>query len=385
MADFDYLIIGAGAAGLLLCQELATHPGLAGRRIAVVDDGSFPIEHRAWGYWTSQHRPIDGIASAAWSRVDVFAQGGSRRLTLDPYRYLLIRGGELEAWVAEASTSGNVTRIHDRIQRIDGQSAAASCVGEIGEYSASLVFDSRPPPHASDGAVRLQFLGWELKTADDAFDPAVATFMDFRLAASGRVQFGYVLPTAPNRALVELAAFATQPLDPTAAGDELESYLRQQLGIEHWDVHRREFGDLRLTVESDWPENEFVVDIGRRGGLLRPSTGYGFDRMARHAKQIAGALAASPTSRDGLPFEPNKRHSYLDRVLLDVVAAHPAVLEPTFDSLFSNNPPTRILRFLDEDSTMRDEAKIVSSMPKTPFVRAAARVRRRTPKRPTRG
>ena len=53
----------------------------------------------------------------------------------------------------------------------------------------------------------MAFLGWEITTDADAFDPTVATFMDFRGRHPGTASFCYVLPTTARRALVEIAAF----------------------------------------------------------------------------------------------------------------------------------------------------------------------------------
>jgi lycopene beta-cyclase len=97
--------------------------------------------------------------------------------------------------------------------------------------------------------------------------------------------------------------------------------------------------------------------------------------MRRHAIQIADALAAGSTAVRDLRFKQNKRHAYLDRVLLDVVTNEPNAIESAFAALFARNPPDRILRFLDGDSSRIEEAKIVASMPKGPFLRAARRVR----------
>jgi len=43
-----------------------------------------------------------------------------------------------------------------------------------------------------------------------------------------------------------------------------------------------------------------------------------------------------------------------------------------FARLFLDNPADRVLRFLDEDSTSGDEARLIASMPKAPYVRAVA-------------
>ena len=371
---FDYLIIGSGAAGLLLCAELLSRARLCRKRIGVVDDGSFPLRGRGWGYWTDQHRTVDELAESEWTTLDVFANGEYRQLNLTPYRYCYVRAEALSDWLRSASEAADVTWIADRIERLQTNTDGAVAVGRRAQYNASFVFDSRPPLGGPDSSIRLHFLGWEVATPTSAFSSDVATFMDFRLGADGRVQFGYVLPQSPTAALVELASFTSGPWDHEQARRDLTAYVSDVLGIPNWSVTRNEFGDLPLIVGPSDTASDRVVAIGRSGGLLRASTGYGFDRMMRHARQIADGLEAGATDASSLRFAESRRQTYLDRVLLDVVAAEPEMIEPTFAALFARNPPTRILRFLDGESSRRDEARIVMSMPKSPFLRAARRV-----------
>ena len=59
-------------------------------------------------------------------------------------------------------------------------------------------------------------------------------------------------------------------------------------------------------------------------------------------------------------------------MLLDVLDRDPGQLEHAFARLFLDNPADRVLRFLDEDSTLGDEVRLIASMPKAPYMRAAA-------------
>lgn len=374
-ADFDYVIVGAGASGLLLCAELLSRPELRNKRIAVVDDGSFASQNRAWGYWSQEHGPVDDLAEREWTVLDVFADDENRRLDLTPYRYRYVRGAAIDEWVRAESHAGHVAWIVDRIEAVRATSDGVIATGRAGEYRASLMFDSRPPHDGPESRVKLYFVGWEIETPAPEFTPDIATFMDFRLCADERVQFGYVLPLSQTRALIELASFSHLPWDREEAEGALRQYLSHVQGVSDWKVLRSECGELPLILDPDGGETDPIIPIGRRGGLLRASTGYGFDRMRRHAIQIADALTAGSTAGRDLRFKQNKRHAYLDRVLLDVVTNEPNAIESAFAALFARNPPDRILRFLDGDSSRIEEAKIVASMPKAPFLRAARRVR----------
>jgi len=109
--------------------------------------------------------------------------------------------------------------------------------------------------------------------------------------------------------------------------------------------------------------------------MLKASTGYAYGRIQRDSAAIARSLA-----EQGHPFAPQitrRRHAYLDAVLLDVLGAEPDRLESTFLRLFGRNPADLVLRFLDEDSSLGQEARLVLTLPPLPFLRAMARRTRR--------
>ncbi len=71
-------------------------------------------------------------------------------------------------------------------------------------------FDSRPKP-VPEGALLQHFLGQMLKTSQPVFDPSIATLMDFRCDQSQGLHFIYLLPTAPDTALIESTLFTDTP------------------------------------------------------------------------------------------------------------------------------------------------------------------------------
>ena len=62
---------------------------------------------------------------------------------------------------------------------------------------------------------------------------------------------------------------------------------------------------------------------------------------------------------------------------IESLEAEPDRLESTFLRLFGRNPADLVLRFLDEDSSLGQEARLVLTLPPLPFLRAMARRTRR--------
>ena len=77
---------------------------------------------------------------------------------------------------------------------------------EAGLLRANHVVDTRTPRRIP--TYGQFFLGREIRTERAVFDPARVQLMQFRPARSQGVDFVYILPFAPDRALVEVTSFA---------------------------------------------------------------------------------------------------------------------------------------------------------------------------------
>jgi lycopene beta-cyclase len=366
----DAVVVGGGASGLALVQRLALD-GWADRQVLLVDDHRHPVSARSWACWSS--RPVSPAPVATWSSLRVHADGRDIPVRLRDYRYHLVRGADLrrvvEAAVARAPgfvvRRGSVEAVRDR-----GDTAEVVVDGSV--VRARWAFDSRPPDPGSSVDVWLSFHGWQVRTGTEAFDPSVSTLMDFRTPQRGEVRFVYVLPTGPREALVELTRFgAPGALDGSA---ELEGYLGSVIRPGSYEVVGEESGVLPLVAPPPRPRGGHVLPIGNRGGMLKASTGYAYARIQRDSAAVTTSLV-----RHGHPFDlpaPSVRHRFLDAALLDVVARDPRSVEPAFARLFSRNSGDMVLRFLDEATSRVQEARLVATLPRAPFLRAAARVRR---------
>lgn len=367
--EYDAVIVGAGLSGLSLASQLAESPW-AHRRILVIDDGQHDVRGRAWAFWTQIPSGLSSAATGTWDAIAVHASGSSRVLPIRPYRYLAISGERLhEALRVRPTATAHVEFVTGGadLVRDEGEHAVVTVDGTT--VNASWAFDSRPVTPAPSGP-RLAFLGWEIETDGDAFDPSVATFMDFRGRNAGEVSFCYVLPTTARHALVEIAMFRWS-LDGPDLAPALTDYLRRVCRLTSWAVTRTEAGSLALTTPPTGIRGGRVVSIGVRGGMLKPSTGFAVERIQRHSAAIAYSL-----HRHGHPHAASARHhrhAWLDRVFLDALQRDPDIIEEVMTRLFSRNRAPAVLRFLDEDSNALQEARLVASLPVSPFLRAALR------------
>jgi lycopene beta-cyclase len=363
--NVDAVIAGGGLSGLSLAAHLATG-GWADRSVLIVDDpGAAPPATR-WGFWSSGPDLLDAAVSRTYRQVRVHAGGIDRVLPLGRYRYRVVHRPDLYRVVRSLVApgyrfvAGRVTRIRDGEVTIDGRTV-----------HADWVFESvtAPPPDTPADA-RLAFTGWEVRCTRPVFDPDTPVLFDFRTPQRGSARFVYVLPDDPYRALVELTAFVPRRARPPTAAERADALAGYLTDAGEYRILRTESAVLPLRSRAPARGSGRVLRIGARGGLVKASTGYAYQRIQRDSAAIAQSLA-----RHGHPFAlPRIRARYrvLDAILLDVLRRDPARLEEAFARLFAANPADRVLRFLDEDTRVPDEARLIASLPPAPYLRALA-------------
>jgi lycopene beta-cyclase len=114
-----------------------------------------------------------------------------------------------------------------------------------------------------------------------------------------------------------------------------------------------------------------VIYIGTRGGLTKPSTGYTFQFIQRDADKIVATLGSDITAIETLPAD--KKFHFYDSVLLNVLATKKHPGDKLFTSMFRNNKIASIFRFLDNESLVHEDLKLISTLPFFPFLKAGFR------------
>jgi lycopene beta-cyclase len=66
-----------------------------------------------------------------------------------------------------------------------------------------------------------------------------------------------------------------------------------------------------------------------------------------------------------------KRFRFYDNTLLHILYYEKLPGHEIFTQLFQKNKPQEVLRFLDNESSLTDELKIISTLPTWPFLKAA--------------
>ncbi|MFJ3159995.1 lycopene cyclase family protein [Streptomyces kanasensis] len=373
------VIVGGGAAGLSLAHWL-TKTGRTPVTVVEPPDGPLRPAERTWCYWDEGPGAFEEAVLASWPLLRIHGRDGGA-LTADPapLRYRMVRSTAFETLVHARLAhhpGARVVRATAHTVRDVPGGAEVRCTAPDGrEFTlrGRYAFDSRPPRRLPPARTTLlqHFRGWFVRTAVPRFDPDVADLMDFRVPQPRHgLAFGYVLPLAPDRALVEYTEFSRAPLGTAAYEAALGHYTREVLGLGALRVETAEQGVIPMT-DGHFPRRAgaAVFRIGTAGGATRPATGYTFATVQRQSRAVARALAEG---RDPVPRSHGRRALAMDAVLLRALDAGRVDGPDFFTGLFRGVPAERLLRFLDGATSPREEFGIGLRTPIGPMLRTAA-------------
>jgi lycopene beta-cyclase len=373
--DADILIVGAGCAGLSLAVHLL-EAGATDLEILLVDRRDVHVRDRTWCYWSGPDHPFQEAVRQSWHRWRVLTRQGDVERASRTVGYRCIPADAFYSLALERIEESPNVRVLRRVSvegfRAIGDGVAA--LTEEGEIKASRAFDSRPPVRGPvpPGEIHwLQhFVGLEVETDGAVFDPSVATLMDFRVMDGDEIRFMYVLPIDERTALVEDTFFGGEPLSEESYVESISRYLADKLGVVGWRELHREKGAIPMTtLLPPRPAAERITNIGVRGGLARPATGYAFLAIQRHSQRLAVFTVRAGVDRPMPRSRPYPRATeFLDRVFLTYLEREPTAAPEMFRRMFQGVAPERMARFMFDGGSLSDRIALMRSLPASPLV-----------------
>ena len=386
--EFDYLIVGGGAAGLSLAYHIAQEPRLADKKVLLIEPEAKAQNDRTWSFWTDEPGIFDSIVAHEWRKIAFRSPSFERVFDLGRYRYKTINGLDYYRFVQQAlADKPNFSVLRGTVEQLDNTPTGVRATTAAGTFTARYGFDSRPPNLAQlkqpqkHRYLLQHFVGWEIETETDVFDPTTVEFMDFRGPQQQQARFMYVLPYSPRKALVEYTLFSETALPKTEYEAAIREYLATTLGLKSYRITAEEVGAIPMT---DHPlparAGRHIINLGTRGGRAKPSTGYAFKRIQQHSMRLVAALAATahpPADAAGDRWQ----FRLFDTLLLDIMQRRGESTRDIFRQLFERNPVARIFRFLDEQTSWADNLRVMNSVSAGPFMRSIGQVMRGRPGR----
>ena len=216
---YDFIIAGAGCAGLSLLTRLIASGKFADKKILLIDKEVKSKNDRTWCFWETEPGFFESIVHDHWEHVWFYGNEFSKLLSLPPYSYKLIRGIDFYNYCASLiRQQTNIDWLQDEVQEIVSNEAETYLVANGQKINAGFIFNSilfqKPVLKKNEYHLLQHFKGWTIETKTPVFNPKEATLMDFGVSQQHGTTFVYVMPFTETKALVEYTLFTGKLLEP---------------------------------------------------------------------------------------------------------------------------------------------------------------------------
>ena len=383
---YDYIIAGAGAAGLSLAIHLIKSGKFSDKQILLVDQSPKTKNDRTWCFWESTPGLFEPVVYKSWKKLWFHSQGYSALKEIAPYTYKLIRGIDfynycLHLIKAQKNFTIEYGEVNSCFSNEQETGIFFNSEKILAEYIfSSIIFDK--PVHSKGYSYLLQhFKGCFIATDQPVFNTNEATLMDFRVHQKHGTTFVYVMPFSSTEALVEYTLFSENLLSPQEYDEGISNYCRDQLKLgDDYSVITEEFGVIPMTDHPFKQRDHNIMYIGTAGGQTKASSGYTFQFIQKNCKQIVKSLVSNGTPFVKKPFA-SKRFAWFDSILLKVIATNKYPGDKIFSLFMKKNPIAKIFKFLDNETSPAEEISIIKPLPTLIFSKAAIQSLMRKPLR----
>ena len=365
---YFYVIIGGGLAGLQLARQLSRDVFFKGKKIAIIDsDFSMPV--KTWCFWEKGKGKWDDLLTKSWNKGKFISSEENIDLQLSPYTYKMIKAKDYHQKLQdEIEESGDIEFITDEIRKIDPVTMKAK--GLKKSYGATHFFDSRVDPSYLESkkhtTIFQHFKGWEVETEKPVFTPDSFTMMDYRIKYPDATAFTYILPFTEKKALVEYTFFSPFLTEDKVYDEMLQQYFEKILKTKDFKIKSTETGVIPMTdFPFDKANTEQITKIGTGGGWVKPSTGYSFKNTEKRIGKIIENIKSGKLPGENLI---NNKFRKYDAIFLDVLAQNNQKGEEIFTKFYNKNSPQDIFRYLDEETSVSEDLKIMLSLYSFDFV-----------------
>lgn len=361
--DYFYAIVGGGLAGLQLAYQISNDVFFKGKKIIIIDPSDKTENDKTWCFWEKGKGNWDHLIHKSWSKAEFISSEAKETLDLKPYSYKMLRSLDFYNFIKEKlERSEDITFVKDEILKIDQITRTA--IGKNSQYTATHFFDSRPPEQylkdKKSAKIYQHFKGWKIRTENGNFDERKFIMMDYRIKYQNSTSFTYVLPVSKNEALIEFTFFTPFTVKDAEYDKYLQRYISEILKIDDFKVTEIEKGMIPMT---DFPfhkgNTEHLTKIGTAGGWVKASSGYSFKNTEKKIDLLINNIKSGLQPSHNLQ---SKKFRKYDAIFLDVLEKRNDLGEELFTKFYTRNSIQDIFRFLDEETKISEDLKIMKSL-----------------------
>lgn len=376
MIQYDYAILGTGLSGLLMAYRMANDSYFSDKKILLLDQSIKNTNDRTWCFWQEGKSEFENLISKYWYKAYIGNATFEDTFLLSPYKYNLIRSKDFYEYVINfISSKDNFFKIYDTITGVEEKDTHIFIVGKQNNYTSLFLLNSIFKNDAilkqtKYPYLKQHFVGWFIKVESPIFIADEVKFMDFTIQQKNNTRFMYILPLNANIALFEYTLFSEHLLPFEEYENEIKNYLKEK-GIENYEIIEKEQGNIPMTCFPLYNKNtKRQLFIGTAGGWTKASTGYTFYSSLKKSEKLVSFLKKEKPLN---LFEIKNRYWWYDLIFLEVLHKNNEKGGHLFGLLFKKNNIKDIFIFLNEEGSFLSDFKIMLSLPKILFIKAAIR------------
>lgn len=372
--SFDYVIIGSGLAGLQVALAMQADSFFDTKKIIIIDQSSKNSNDKTFSFWEKSSSQWDQITYKTWGKTYFHTNSKCLEIPLTPYLYKSIKAIDFYKYcLNKLKNKPQFYFITDTVVSVKEKKNSVLVTTNGNQFSGKHVFDSRISDNFNHKKnkyplVSQSFKGWEIKTSSPIFNSNFFTMMDYRLRWKNSTSFMYILPKSDTEALLEYTFFAPFILSEKDFDLQLKLYLKQHFPQIKYTITATEKGVIPMTAYPFKDDHSTcITKIGTAGGWVKASTGYSFKFAEKNAKAITLQLKKNqhPTG-----YKSAKRFHFYDRLFLKILQNQNTKGVLIFEKMYQNITPDIFFRFLDEETNIWEEIKLISKLPYIPFLKA---------------
>lgn len=376
---YNFVIIGAGVAGLHLACQMANHSYFDNKKIALVD-ASFNADcsnDKLLSFWEQGNGKWDNVLYQSWKEIKFQTATFEKILEASPYTYKTLRFKDFsDHCLSILSEKSNFHFITDNVVNCNENIDEVVIKGKNTELTAKIVFDSRISENYQQNksqypSIIQSFKGYEIAFEEAVLNPNCITMMDYRLQYKQSNSFMYILPKSDKLALFEYTFFAPFTIAESAYEAILKNYLGTYFPDKKYRILGSEKGEIPMTTYPFAKDSTSkIIKIGTAGGWVKASTGYSF--------KFAEKKAASIVQHIKNEFSPHlddtpKRFQFYDKLFIKLLQNQNTIGPSIFEEMYKKNTTQDLFSFLDQETTLRQELKFISKLPYLPFLKELVR------------
>ncbi len=373
---FDYIIVGAGCAGLSLAMQMCNSPFFADKNILLIDKERKNKQDRTWSFWDKEGSIFDAILTKSWNHLIYKHNSFYTKQNIAPYQYKMIRSENFYSFcLQKIEQHKNIVALQGDVSEIVSNKKESYIMVDnkkiIGHTIFSSVLLQAPSAKETDIYLLQHFMGWIVEMQEPVFDVDTATLMDFSVLQNPDAKLGaafvYSMPTSTTKALIEYTVFSEETLPEEYYKIELEKYIAENFPNKKYTITEQEYGVIPMTTVVFPAKQNNIHFIGTAGGATKISSGYTFQFIQQQVQQIVKQIINNKPIDTALP---NRRFAFYDHVLLKVITAGKLSCAEVFTRLFQKNKMPVLLDFLHNKTSIFNELAIFITVQQKHFVKA---------------